>query len=626
MRIQTDRGEVELRLQKHQLRAELKAGERVELEIPPGRPPRTANIKPANTEPAKAQTTETPPQRPLPQGQISAATPPKQAPTPAKPVPARPAETPVTVDVGAQETAPKPTIPRAIPVVSDAPLQAGQVVRLLALLPEQLAQITLPKITQEQRNILQVFDIKPTTPLVNSTIPPEAGPLIFQANIKPESIDFKPFQQAAASQNNLLSFAPNASAETVDVTVTPPPPVLQRISQPAVQTKALAGEPLAPSLPPVTADVPASAHLLQIPVMPQAFPQPPTLPVRAAAGVGQLDVQISEAPKYSIRLFEPQSQPLQQESALPQKIATESEKPVILQHIPVTELGATVSGTTPENLPVVAVNLPQTPYPQLFVMQFSTDTLPPGTDIRITPQPGTLVPAAPQAQAALLPVPMPLQPGPWPVLEDAYQALIQQAPHAAQAMARILPSPANPAQLGPAALFFLAAVRSGDIGGWLGERAIDALKRDGRNILTRLTGETGRISRAAGDQGGQDWRALTLPMFWQGEIQKISLRYKQQEHGDEDDPDDNEKQTRFIFDLSLNRMGGIQLDGLLRQKKLDLIVRTRAPLSQSMQQSMRRAWVDALESTELHGELSFQNQPEQWVTIQAAEKTVGVSA
>jgi len=51
---------------------------------------------------------------------------------------------------------------------------------------------------------------------------------------------------------------------------------------------------------------------------------------------------------------------------------------------------------------------------------------------------------------------------------------------AANAFAAMTPSPANAAQFGPAVMFFVAAMRSGDVSGWLGNKAIDALQKSGK--------------------------------------------------------------------------------------------------------------------------------------------------
>jgi hypothetical protein len=65
--------------------------------------------------------------------------------------------------------------------------------------------------------------------------------------------------------------------------------------------------------------------------------------------------------------------------------------------------------------------------------------------------------------------------------------------------------------------------------------------------------------------------------------------------------DQQGKQTRFIFDLSLDALGKVQLDGLFRAKRLDLIVRTLTPFSLPMQQDMRRIYSGDARRDQHHG-------------------------
>src|SRR5690606_20854458 len=107
-----------------------------------------------------------------------------------------------------------------------------------------------------------------------------------------------------------------------------------------------------------------------------------------------------------------------------------------------------------------------------------------------------------------------LAPEPWPLMNDIHQALAQIMPQAAQALGNMTPAPNNPAQLGPAALFFLAAVRVGDLTQWLGGNAVDALRRGGKSgLLNRLSQEGSTLNRLAADPVSQDWRALSLPLM-----------------------------------------------------------------------------------------------------------------
>ena len=95
-------------------------------------------------------------------------------------------------------------------------------------------------------------------------------------------------------------------------------------------------------------------------------------------------------------------------------------------------------------------------------------------------------------------------------------------------------------------------------------------------------------------------------------------------HKQDDAEEDKRKGTRFLFDLTLDRMGPVQLDGLHRPQeaggRLDLVVRTEASLSQAMQKTMRSAYINALEKAKVVGELSFQDKPDKFVKIDLPHK------
>ena len=118
--------------------------------------------------------------------------------------------------------------------------------------------------------------------------------------------------------------------------------------------------------------------------------------------------------------------------------------------------------------------------------------------------------------------------------------------------------------------------------------AISALRRDPRGMqaLTRMGRDIAGLQKTDADPVTQDWKALTLPMMWQNDIHKIHMFYRRQ-HSDQDDDSSDAKKgdsTRFIFDLNLDRMGDMQIDGLMKDKRLDLILRTREkPFSPPMQ-------------------------------------------
>ena len=116
-------------------------------------------------------------------------------------------------------------------------------------------------------------------------------------------------------------------------------------------------------------------------------------------------------------------------------------------------------------------------------------------------------------------------------------------------------------------------------------------------------------------------------MFWEGEIQRITLYTRHENQNQQDDQQDNKNgQTRFVFDLSLTRMGKVQLDGFLKDQRLDLVIRTQNAFSQPMQQTMRQAYSGALDQTSLSGDLNFQGSTENWVHVLENEKQFGANA
>jgi len=121
-------------------------------------------------------------------------------------------------------------------------------------------------------------------------------------------------------------------------------------------------------------------------------------------------------------------------------------------------------------------------------------------------------------------------------------------------------------------------------------------------------------------------------LMWDGDIQKIALHYKHDSAGGDDDAIEGNKGTRFVFDLNLDVMGKVQLDGFFRPvssdgPRLDIVLRTEERFSSAMQQEMRRLYMDAIKPSQVGGELSFQDGMDAWVMIDAEDAgALGVSA
>lgn len=280
-----------------------------------------------------------------------------------------------------------------------------------------------------------------------------------------------------------------------------------------------------------------------------------------------------------------------------------------------------VTGFTENKLPVLSFFPPHGGTPQHFVLQVPAPNAVPGNSVQVAPLPG----GTQNLEALFAPLNFTslLQGANWTSLQAIQQTIAAQSPATAQMLGQVVPNATNPAQMTPAALFFIAAARGGDLSSWLGDKAIDALKRSerGQTLLNRLNSEGGLLSRSS-DGVSPDWRALALPLYHQDEMHKMALYYRQENGGEEQDKN-GKNQTRFIFDLDLSQMGPVQLDGLYRPHydtpRLDLIVRTEQHFSESMQAQMRRLYTKTIENSKLNGELSFQNQLSSWVKVDIKE-------
>ena len=66
---------------------------------------------------------------------------------------------------------------------------------------------------------------------------------------------------------------------------------------------------------------------------------------------------------------------------------------------------------------------------------------------------------------------------------------------------------------------------------------------------------------------------------------------------------------RFVVEVDLSRLGALQLDGLIRKRRFDLILRSRTPLSEAMHDDITRIFTSAAEAGGLAGHIVFQALP-----------------
>ena len=203
----------------------------------------------------------------------------------------------------------------------------------------------------------------------------------------------------------------------------------------------------------------------------------------------------------------------------------------------------------------------------------------------------------------------------WPALQDALDLLragalpaqAVEAPVGALAAAH-LPHPGP--RLTSSLLFFLAALTGGDPGSWLQgllpQRAREALEAQGRgDLLSRLAQDFGQLGRL-GDLAGPDWRFVPIPLYDGQQLQQLRLflrRRRKRRDGGGDRPGEA---TRFIVEVRLQRLGDLQLDGLVKAERFDLMLRTRRALSPVMRARITEIFEAAKAAAGYRGNVGFQ--------------------
>ncbi|MGJ3258713.1 MAG: hypothetical protein ACFE0S_03830 [Rhodospirillales bacterium] len=241
--------------------------------------------------------------------------------------------------------------------------------------------------------------------------------------------------------------------------------------------------------------------------------------------------------------------------------------------------------------------------------------LPPGTEIRFEIV-SLQTPASVQGQHG--PQHMsaaPVLEGNWFAFEDALSTLRDTAPGAHQHILQAA-LPRADAQLATNVLFFLSALRGGDIKNWLGDGPMRILDRVRPDLAGRLRTDLTQMTRTVEDPASGDWRLHGVPFLHGEELDRIQLliRDRDAEDGEEED---GRGGTRFVVDLNLSQLGHLQIDGLVGEndKRLDLVLRTDDPLKPNMCEDIRRLFHDALDLTGLDGSVGFKANPGNFVDI-----------
>ena len=116
---------------------------------------------------------------------------------------------------------------------------------------------------------------------------------------------------------------------------------------------------------------------------------------------------------------------------------------------------------------------------------------------------------------------------------------------------------------------------------------------------------TRRSSDLAKDRPTADWRAFFLPVYDPRiGLTQINLYYRHN-GGEGSEKDKKDQGTRFLVDVNFAALGAFQLDGLIRDNRFDLMIRSRSRLSRNQRSEIMGIFDNALQVGGCTGGLEF---------------------
>jgi hypothetical protein len=207
----------------------------------------------------------------------------------------------------------------------------------------------------------------------------------------------------------------------------------------------------------------------------------------------------------------------------------------------------------------------------------------------------------------------------WPTLADLI-AVFQGAnstngkagaidPDMAHQALALLPHAGN--KLAAGMMNAMAALRAGDLGKLMGSMfAAKGAGAEREEQVRRLRNEFTQLSALAQERPEVDWRAMFLPVIDdQGRVTQINLFYRRPKKGEAEDRAGGTG-TRFVVEADFSRLGPFQLDGLMRKERFDLMIRSRARLTDRMRRDIETIYEEARGLTGFAGSIAFQTVDE----------------
>lgn len=394
---------------------------------------------------------------------------------------------------------------------------------------------------------------------------------------------------------------PLPSAAPIQAPTAQPAANAQAVAQPSLPQAVPQAAPTAKSSPfqPLTAETP-TRQAAPAPQTPAPQPAPAAQP--AATPTPEPEAPTQQA-----------AVPLAAEAAKPERAAIPS---VVGGRLQATIITVTPPGQQPPAPPIVTPRQGQVV--QATVVGAANGRPLVSLDGALLSIEGKPLPTGTQVTMLLPPLPTVSATRPAPIAFPTYPSLPAVAETAAQlggqpaaVMAAIIP------KLGPQLAAELMVVASaftrGDLRPLVSDNVRQQIDRAGRTkAASALAGEVAEGSKEAAKTPAGDWRMVTLPLHTGQSIEPIKLWLHAAPEADENGKGQKggeAQDTRFMIDLTLSKLGPLQIDGLARPGKLELVFRTPTQLPQHIRRELNAVYVHAASAQGIAGGVAFQVAP-----------------
>jgi hypothetical protein len=194
----------------------------------------------------------------------------------------------------------------------------------------------------------------------------------------------------------------------------------------------------------------------------------------------------------------------------------------------------------------------------------------------------------------------------FPQLADALAQLKQHDPALAGQVVRQLPG--GNGDFVQALIGVMMALRRGDLGGVIGTDGARTLERlRERPALDALRRELDGTQRLTTQEAADAWDAMLVPIADGGSLGQLGVFVRH--HVAEDDEQSARHPVRLLIEATPSAIGPLQLDGLMVERRLDLILRSHAPLPEVWRNDLRAIFSEAKSTLNMGGQIVFQVMP-----------------